>query len=76
MVQAVGGATPSGGIKSGYAGYAGGRDGHLCPMGSLDPRRCATPQAVAKLQTERPVASRREERSGPGGGEWKRAARL
>ena len=65
MVQAVGGAAPSGGIKS---GYAGGRDGHLCPMGSLDPRRCATPQAVAKLQTERPVASRREERSGPGVG--------
>ena len=65
MVQAVGGATPSGGIKS---GYAGGRDGHLCPMGSLDPRRCATPQAVAKLQTARPVAARREERSGPGVG--------
>ena len=65
MVQAVGGATPSGGIKS---GYAGGRDGHLCPMGSLDPRRCATPQAVAKLQTERPVAARGEERSGPGVG--------
>jgi hypothetical protein len=65
MVQAVGGATPSGGIKS---GSAGGRDGHLCPMGSLDPRRCATPQAVAKLQTERPLAARGEERSGPGVG--------
>jgi hypothetical protein len=37
-------------------------------MGSLDPRRCATPQAVAKLQTERPVAARREESSGPGVG--------
>ena len=51
-------------IKS---GIAGGRDGHLCPMGSLDPRRCATPQAVAKLKMERPVAaSLREEESDPG----------
>ena len=41
-------------IKS---GIAGGRDGHLCPMGSLDPRRCATPQALAKLQTQRPLAA-------------------
>ena len=37
-------------------------------MGSLDLRRCATPQAVAKLQTERPVAARGEERSGLGVG--------
>ena len=37
-------------------------------MGSLDPRRCATPQAVAKKENGTACGRAGEERSGPGVG--------
>ena len=66
-----------GGIKS---GIAGGRDGHLCAMDRLDPRRCATPQVVDRNENEsglgQPIKIHGRKGAVPPGGEFGRRAQV